>query len=332
MRAKPLTLVFRRRLKQLRILDIFRVRESITAIILLGYLVVLSFSNPIFFRPMNLRGIAFAVSVEIPVIIGMQTLLALGVFDLSVGSVAALSGMITGVLLKSTGHVFLSVAGGLTVGMIFGLINGFLVTKAKVNALVVTLATMGMARAIALGIVRGRVITKFPSSFSVIGQGVVYGVPVPILFSVIIMIVAGFSFRKIRYWRRFYYVGSSEQAATYSGINVSRTVLMGFVVAAVTAAFVGIIMSSRAMSSSPLVFSGLALEAIAACVIGGSSIKGGEGSVIGAVMGLFIIIITRKIMHIFHISVYWKEFVVGIILIVAVVLDSYMRSRETLSS
>jgi len=206
------------------------------------------------------------------------------------------------------------------------------VTKVKINALVVTLATMGIARAITLGIVRGRTIRGFPPSFAFIGQGIIYGVPVCILISVVMIIIAGFSFRKIRYCRRFYYVGSNEQAATYCGIKVPQVIRAAFIFTGVASAFTGIILISRTMSSSPLVFQNLPLEAIAACIIGGSSIHGGEGSVVGAIMGLFIIMITRNIMLLFNISVYWKELVIGLILIMAVTGDAYAKSKEALLS
>lgn len=318
--------------KQIRILGVFWARESITVIILLVYFLILAFLNPIFFKIRNLIGIGFAASMEIPAVIGMQSLLATGNFDLSIGSVAALSGMVSGLLLIYTRNVLFSIVVGLSTGVLFGLLNGSLVTKVKINALVVTLATMGIARAITLGIVRGRTIRGFPPSFALMGQGIIYSVPVCILISVVMIIIASFSFRKIRYCRRFYYVGSNEQAATYCGIKVPQVIRAAFMFTGVASAFTGIILISRTMSSSPLVFQNLPLEAIAACVIGGSSIKGGEGSVIGAIMGLFIIIITRNIMLLLNVSVYWKELVIGAILITAVAADAYITSKEVLLS
>jgi ribose transport system permease protein len=313
---------------------LFEIRESITIVILLVYILVLAVFNPIFFRPKNLMGIAFATSLLVPVVIGMHTLLATGAFDLSVGSVGALSGMVNALLLRETGSIPLSIAAGLGMGVLFGLINGLLVTKVRLNALIVTLATMGIARALTLGIVKGRVLARFPPGFAFLGQGMVVGIPVAVLIALVMIVVADFSFRKMRHCRRFYYVGSNEQAATYCGINASRVIQTAFLLSAGTAAFSGIVMSSRSMSSSPLVFKDLALEAIAACVIGGSSIRGGEGSVVGAIMGLLIIIITRNIMLLFDVSVYWKELVVGLILIVAVIGDYYadVRSRRGLVS
>jgi len=313
--------------KKFKFLGIFEIRESITIIILIAYMIILAIFNPIFFRVKNLIGIAFATSIEVPVVIGMQALLATGMFDLSVGSVAALSGMVTAILLRNTSNILLSVASGFGMGAIIGLINGLLVTKIRLNALIVTLATMGIARALTLGMVSGRVITGFPEPYKFLGQGIVLGIPVAVIIAAGMTIVADYSFRRITGCRRFYYVGSNDQAATYCGINVGRIIRSAFLFTAVTSAFTGIIMTSRSMSSSPLIFQDLALEAIAACVIGGSSIRGGEGSVIGAIMGLLIIIITRNIMLLFNVSVYWKELVVGIILILAVVGDSYAIER-----
>jgi len=307
--------------KKIHFTNIFEIRESVTVLILVGYVVAMVFLNPVFFRVRNLLGLATAAAMLIPVTICMQTLLATGVFDLSVGSVAALASMTTGLLLVSTRNIWLSVFGGMLVGACFGFLNGFLVTKLKINALIVTLATMGIARAIALGMVSGQVLTGFPREFSFIGQATMYNVPVSVFISIAMIIVADFAFRKIPYCRRFFYVGADEQAATYCGINTSRVTMAAFVLGALGTAFAGILITSRTMASSPSLYQGLPLEVIAACVIGGASLRGGEGSIIGAVMGLFIIVITRNVMVLLNVSVYWKELVVGLILITAVTVD-----------
>lgn len=288
---------------------------------MVGYLLIMPFLNPRFFSMRNLLGILTAAAMGIPVAIGMQTLFITGLFDLSVGSVAALSSIVTGLLLKSTSNIPLSIVGGMSVGLCFGLMNGVLVTRIKVNALIVTLASMGMARALALGLVGGLVISGYPPAFAFLGQGFIYGVPVSVVVTIALVVVWEFNFRKIRFFRRGYYVGSNEQAALYCGINTSRIIQTSFITSSLGAAFAGILMTSRTMASSPVLYLNLPLEIVGACVIGGASLRGGEGTIVGAVMGLFILIITRNVLVILNVSVYWRQLVIGLILIIALLVD-----------
>lgn len=306
-----------------------QMRESITIIILGGYLLMLVIFSPIFFRVRNLQGLAIAAAVEVPVVIGMHALLATGNFDLSVGSVAAFAGMAVAFVLRSTGNIPLALGVGFAIGILFGLLNGLLVARVKLNAFVATLAMMGIARSMALGFFEGRALTGFPDAFRWLGQNRVLDIVIGVWIALVIAIVADFSFRKIKHLRRLYYIGSSTQAATYCGISVPRTVLSGFLISGIGAAYTGISMTSRAMAASPLIFRDLPLDAITACVIGGSSILGGEGSVVGAIIGLFIVMATRNIMLLLGVSVYWRSLVIGVILIIAVTTDAYMRSKET---
>jgi len=296
-------------------------REIVAGIVLLGFCLFMWMVNPIFFSGANLRGIALATSMTVPIVIGMVILLITGMFDLSVGSIAAASVVMLGITLRSTHNIPLSILVGLGGAVGFGVLNGVFISRIRVNALIVTIATMGIARAIALGMVKGSVVIGYPPAYSFVGQKVIGGVPVVVWISLVLIIVSDFLLRNLKVCRCFFYVGSNEEAALYSGINTSRIKFVVFVISGIASFVSGFFLSSRTMCSSPLFYEGVNLEAIAACIIGGASLTGGKGSVAGAILGLLIIIVARNILVILNISVYWKELAIGCILLTAISID-----------
>jgi ribose transport system permease protein len=274
---------------------IFQMREMAMVILILFTCIFMSIFSPYFLSISNFLAIARGFSMEGIVVVGMVMLLISGNFDLSVGSVMALSGIASAALMVN-GQISAPVAvlGGLAVGAATGAINGFVVTKIGVNPLIATLGMMAVARGLALGFTSGHPVINVPSDFAWIGQGSIAGLPVPVIIMAVVVLTADILLRKARILRQLYYVGGSQKAAKLSGINVNRVVFMVFVASGVFAAMAGIISMARLTSGVPTAFVGVELRIIAACVIGGASLSGGEGSVLGALLGLiFMALVTN---------------------------------------
>jgi ribose transport system permease protein len=303
-------------------------REMAMVILLLATGIILSLTTTRFLNGPNLIAIARAFSMEALVVVGMSMLLIGGFFDLSVGSVMALAGIVCASLIAK-GHlpVPLAILGGLAVGALTGAINGFVVSRVKVNALIATLGMMSVARGIALGYTEGRPVINLPPSFNVIGQGDLWSMPLIVLYMLVIVLVADILLRRARALRQIYYVGGSEKAARLSGINVDLVVFLAFIASGLLAAMAGIITTARLTSGVPTAFTGVELRIIAACVLGGCSMAGGEGTVLGAVLGLLFMAMMSNAMTLFGVSIYWEGVITGTILVVAVSLDMISRRR-----
>ena len=253
--------------------------------------------------------------------IGMMMLLISGVFDLSVGSVYAI-GMVTVAhfLTKLALPWPLAVLAALLICAACGAVNGFLVTKMKINPLIATLGTMGILRGVAVmigGVGQG----GLPASFKTIGQGEFLGLGGPIWLFLLTLLAFIIMFRYLRFFRKFYFVGGNKDAATLCGISPDRTWFSGYVIMSVIAGFAGILYCSRLGSSTGLAGEGMELQVIAGVVIGGASIKGGKGTILGGVLGTFFMVMVFNIMSIAGVDAYWQQIVNGSILILAVYSD-----------
>ncbi len=307
---------------------VVRVRELSMLILILIMGTAMSFLTPHFLKIENFVAIARGFSMEGLVVVGMSTLLIAGAFDLSVGSIMALSGIIAAwLIVKAHVNYPLAILGGLGVGFISGAINGIVVTRIKVNPLIATLGMMSVARGVALGFTEGRPVINIPQDFAVIGQGIVNGVPFIVIYMVVIAIIADILLRRGRAFRQLYYVGSSEKAARLSGINVDRAVFIAYIAAGLLTALAGVISMARLTSGVPTAFQGVELRIIAACVIGGCSLSGGEGTILGAVLGLIFMALITNALTLFGVSIYWEGVVTGTILTAAVSLDMLSRRR-----
>jgi ribose transport system permease protein len=306
--------------------SILRVREITMVILILAMGTAMSFLSPHFLDSANFVAMARGFSMEGLVVVGMATLLIAGAFDLSVGSIMALSGVIAARLISVAQVPYIvAVLGGLGVGFLSGTISGLVVIK--VNPLIATLGMMSVARGIALGLTEGRSVINIPADFAVLGQGNLFGVPLIIVYMVVIVIIADILLRRGRAFRQLYYVGSSEKAARLSGINVDRLVLLAYIGCGLITALAGVISMARLTSGIPTAFAGVELRIIAACVIGGCSLSGGEGTILGAILGLVFMALVTNALTLFGVSIYWEGVVTGTILTAAVSLDMLSRRR-----
>jgi len=223
--------------------------------------------------------------------------------------------------------IVLSVLVGLATAAVVGLLNAWVVAKIGVNALIATLGTMTILRGVALTAWQGRPVSQVPEAFRSIGQGQFLGIPLPAVILIVLVIIFDILMRRGQWFRQLYFVGSSEKAALLSGINVSQVRVVTYVAAGLQAGLAGIISTSRLSAAYPNAYDSVALRVISGAVIGGCSLFGGEGSIVGSVLGLFFIAIILDVVVLFGISPYVQEIVQGGALILAVVIDIWSKRQ-----
>jgi ribose transport system permease protein len=279
-----------------------------------------------FFSTDNLRAVLNNLAVDGILAVGMMTLLIAGVFDLSVGSMMSLAGVVTGWLLAKAGWpVAGAVAAGLGVAVLGGLANGLLVARVRVNALIVTLATLGIFQGVAI-LIAGPSIANLPESFTRFGQKELLGVQLPVFGMLALAVAFHVLLTHSRYFRQYYYIGSNPKAARLSGIGVERLQVLGFTLMGLIAGAAGLCFAARVGAAVSNAGVGAELRVITAVILGGASLTGGKGSIPGALIGVVFMALVNNVLIIARVSSYWQGIMVGVILVLAVALDSY-RSR-----
>ncbi|MBE2270637.1 MAG: ABC transporter permease [Anaerolinea sp.] len=304
-------------------------REVPLLILILVLVVFMASRNPNFLTVANFRAMAVGLTPTAIIAVGMVILLVSGGFDLSVGAVLALSGTVVAWLVLHDVAQPLAVLAVVALGGAIGFINGILTTKIKINPLVATLGTLSIARGIAQVMTEGISISGLPTSFGRVGGEQVANVPYMVWIMLAIVIVGDLALRHTRFLRQAYYVGSNENAARLSGIPVERFRILAYMLTAGLAAFAGVLLASRLMAGTPTAAQGMELQVLAGAVIGGASLSGGEGTVLGAFLGIVFISIVSNIMTMEAVSIFWQQAVTGAILITAVAFDMLVRRRTS---
>lgn len=313
-----------------RVLRAFVETRELTLIALIVLIVVvMSFLSPYFLSVANFRAMAVGMTPIAIIVIGMSILLASGGFDLSVGSVMALSSTIVAMLLLAGLSIPLAIVCGLIVGAVAGLVNGLLVTAVGINPLVATLGTMSIARGIALVLTEGFSISSLPAEFAWAGKASLMGIPVLVVLTLTLIVLFDLAVRHTRFFRQIYFIGANEKAAMLSGINVNRVRVIAYVLTGMLAALAGVLLASRLMSGTPTAGNGLELQVLAAAVIGGASLRGGEGTILGAFLGVVFVALINNSMTMLAVSIYWQMIVIGTVLVTAVALDMLIRRTKT---
>ncbi|HET6947878.1 MAG TPA: ABC transporter permease [bacterium] len=303
-------------------------REILLLLMTLLLALVISRVTPYLLTSGNLKAMLIGMAPSAIIAVGTVIVLVGGGLDLSVGSVMALSGTLAGLLMLRGLPIWLSLLLVLLAGAAIGLVNGLVITRIQVNPLIATLGMMTIARGIAFVATEGFSVTGLPDAFAVWGQGSVLGVPPMVFVMIVIVLLGDLALRKTKVMREVYYVGGNERAALLSGIPVPRVKIMTYVLSSVLSAVAGILVASRLMSGTPTAGLGLELNVIAAAVIGGASLIGGEGTVLGAFLGTVFITILGNIMILLAVSIYWQGVASGIVLITVVGLDMLVRTRR----
>ena len=311
-----------------RLLNLVGQRESALVIVLLVAGGMMSLVSPVFLSKANIEAILIALSMQGTITIGMAILLISGGLDLSVGSTLAFTGVVTGLSLNAGVPALPAIVLGLLAAMMVGLVNGLLVTRLGINPFITTLGMAMGVRGLLLVIAHGRAVLNLPSSFTVIGQGRLFGVQYPIFVMLGLVIIGEILVRNTRFFRQSYYIGGNERAARLSGINVDLVKIFNYCLVAVLAGVAGLLITARFGSSSVSIGSGEELRVITAAIIGGASLNGGEGSVLGAFLGALFMGFLANALNLLGVDVYWQNLVTGALLIFAVVVDVLNEKRK----
>ena len=298
-------------------------KESGPLMALIVLVVFTAILNPRFLTAFNLQTLGKQIAIFGILAIG-ETFVIMsggGAIDLSPGSMVALTGVMASWLMVHGVPVSIAIILILGFSVLVGAWHGFFVTKLGVPAFIITLGTLTMARGMAAVITRGWPIVGLPSHFLTIGQGDILKIPIPVWILLIIALIADFFLRKTVYGKHLRAVGGNEVAARFSGVNVSRVRMIAFMVSGFLAGVAGIIIAARLSQGQPGVGSMYELYAIASTVIGGTSLTGGEGSVLGAVVGASIISLLWNALVLLNVSTYWHNVVIGIVIVTAVTMD-----------
>ena len=306
------------------------VKELNILIALIALSTFLSFASPYFLTADNALGVARAFSLTAIAAIGQTMVIITGGIDLSVGSVLALSGLSTGMLLATGWPLVPSIVAGLLVGMIFGACNGLLITRVGLPPFIATLGMLSIGRGLVYVLTKGYPVTvpRGEDLLLQVGQGYVGIVPVPVIIMLVITVIATLFLSKTTLGRYVYAVGGNEEAARLAGIDVRRVKMFVYTVSGLLAAVSGIILLSRLVSAQPSAGLGFELPVIAAAIIGGTSLVGGEGTVLGAVLGAAIIGVLENGMVLLGVNTYAQQAVTGAVILVAVGLDMWQKRRR----
>jgi len=302
--------------------NIAKQREFMIFMIVTVLFIIMTFASPYFLTIPNLLAVMLGLSLEAIIVVAMAHLMVSGGFDMSVGSVVAFTGAVTAMMLRSGLPVPIAVLIGLTIGGSIGLFNGFIVAKVGINPFVTTLSSLSLFRGLTLIVTRGQNIVGLPKSFKLIGQAKVAGVQTPIIIAAVLLIIGDILLRRSRFFRQSYYIGGNEYAARLSGIPVDRMKILGYALTGVFAAISGIVMTARLGAASVTAGTGMELRVITAVIIGGASLKGGEGSILGAFLGTLLMALITNALTLLGVDVYWQTFVIGGTLLTAVLIDN----------
>ena len=305
-------------------------REFMIVVVILRAAVAMSCASKDFRTPGNVLAMLLGLSVESIVAIGMTILLVSGGFDLSVGSTVAFTGAVTAMCLVAGAPVPVAVAAGLALGVLIGLINGVIIAKIGINPFITTLGMMSVVRGALLVVTGGKNISGLPESFTVIGQGQMIGIQYPIVIAAVLVVIGDLLLRKSRFFRQNYYLGGNEKAAILSGIAVDRLKIFNYALTGFLAALAGVVMTARFGSASVTSGTGLELRVISAVIIGGASLQGGEGTVLGSFLGSLLMAIIVGSLTLLGVNVYWTQLVIGATLLIAVLIDTLGKRRQRL--
>ena len=281
-----------------------------------------------FMTSKNIINILRQSSTEMIVAMGMTFVLLIGGIDLSVGKVAMLAGTITATLMVRGAPVFLAILVGLAMGVFCGFLNGFASAKLNIPAFITTLAMTNVAEGAALLLCGGKQISGLPDVFKEIGRGYLLGIPVAVWIMLLVIVVWAFLLTRTTYGKKMIAIGGNQDVARLSGIKVARVKISVYVICGLTAAMTGIIYTARFASSQPTLGDGLEMNAIAAAVLGGTSLSGGRGSIVGTIIGAFFLATMSNGMNMLGVSSFWQMIIKGLIIIAAVLLYENLKTKE----
>lgn len=308
---------------------LLRVSEFLIFLVVIALFVIGAIVNPRFLGLENQKVMTRDAAILAIAAIGVGFPIITGGIDLSIGSIVGLGGVLSAYFVVKLGlPIWVGIALALLVGVGIGAIHGLFVTKLNMHGFLITLVTLGVARGSILVLTNGTPITGVPDEYTVLGQGYLFNlIPLPVL---ICLLVAGLAYYLLRYTfigRQIYAVGGNIEATRLSGVNVDARIILCYIISVVCASLVGIIQAGRLSLGHPGAGEGFELLAITACILGGLSLMGGQGSVVGILVGSLLIGVLQNEMVMLNINPFWHKIVIGLVLLVAITFD-YARRRK----
>jgi ribose transport system permease protein len=310
-----------RRAKLIEIINEFSI-----GVALLVEIIIFSQFSQYFFTTENLLNISLQASITAIIAAGMTFVILTAGIDLSVGSLVAFAGILaTSVIKINIPPVYLSLTLGILAGLLFGVFSGYIagifVTKFKITPFIVTLALMAIWRGASFVYTEGKPVWELPEAFSYLGGGRIIGVPVPTIIMIVIFIVSHIVLTKTRFGRYVYAVGGNLEAARLAGIKTNKILISVYIISGVLSALAGILLASRINSGQPNAGLMYELDVIAAVVVGGTSLFGGRGTIIGTFLGAMLIAVLRNGLNLLNVGSYVQQVIVGLVILLAVLLD-----------
>jgi ribose transport system permease protein len=304
-----------------------RIQRLLPFLTLVVLCIALTIATPHFLTAINLASVARQTAVINIMALGMTLVIVSGGIDLSVGSVLAVAGLFGTMAIKAGVPIPLAIVVGTFAGAVCGLLNGLMITRLRIDPFIVTLGTLGAYRGFALVISKGLPVHDIPASFSFLGDGNLLGVPFSLWVLAICALAMHFLLENTKLGRYAFAIGSNRSAAFYSGVPIKSMLTAVYAIAGLLAGLAGMVEASRLMTGQPTAGLGYELQAIAAVVIGGGSLQGGAGSVIGTLIGAFIMGLLSNGSDLLGINPYWQQVTIGAVIIVAVGFDE-LRKRK----
>lgn len=300
----------------------------IALLVLCVLLAVLPATSSSFLSTQNAFNILRQISTNMLIACAMTMVIILGGIDLSVGSIIALSGVIAaGCVSRYELPIVVALIAGAVIGLVIGVFNGFVICRTTIPPFIVTLATMNIARGLAKVYTGGSPVRVVTKEWQFIGAGYIGPVPVPVIIMIIVIIITALLMNKTKLGRHIYAVGGNTQAAEFSGIKVARVKFIVHAYAGLMAGLAGIILASRMYSGQPTAGEGAEMDAIAAVVVGGTSMAGGSGKIGGTIIGALIIGVLNNGLNLMNVNSFWQDVVKGVVILLAVFID-YIRNRK----
>lgn len=297
------------------------------AVALVVLVVILSIVSDVFLSTSNIMSILRQASVYVIMALGMSFVLMTGGTDLSQGSLLALVGVVAAYIVQNVGSIPLAIAASILVGAVVGFVNGTIVSRLKIPPFIATLAMMYLCRGLTLVITQASPIVLTNDSFKWIGTGSLLGLPVPVYIFIIAAAIGQFILAYTATGRFVLAVGSNEEAARLSGIKSSWNKCKVYIISGIMVGLAGVVYVARLGAAQATAGQSYEMEAIAAAVLGGNSVMGGEGTIIGAVMGAIVVAIVRNAMVLLEISTYYQQIVTGAVILIAVIIDIMRKER-----
>ncbi|MBQ9321032.1 MAG: ABC transporter permease [Eubacterium sp.] len=294
-------------------------------LVLIVLCVLLSIAEPAFHSFANFINILQQVTVYAVLAVGVNIVIFTGGIDISVGSVVAFTGIVMGKIIVEAGlPSIVGIIAALAIGLGCGLFNGIMISKFKLQPMIATLAMMSMARGAAYTIADGNTITGYSAGFRFIGSGTIPGtqIPVQIIFMILLYILFYYIMKYRRFGRYIYSIGGNEEATRLSGINVTKYKTMAYGISGLCAGIASVILTAKLNSAQSTAGLDYEMDAIASCVIGGTSLLGGSGSVWGTFVGAIIMIVIRNGLNLLNVSSNLQKLVIGVVILIAVLADA----------